>query len=351
MPKVEHMLLVTDAWQPQINGVVRTLGHTVEQLAKRNIKVTVIHPGLFSTVPLPTYKEIKIALLPGKKLRSLIEASPANVIHIATEGPLGWAARSYCLKHGLPFTTSYHTQFPEYVNLRTRIPLSIGYAVVRKFHTPANNTFVATRSMQQRLEEKNFQHLHRWGRGVDIELFRPAVEKGRYFSGERPVAAYLGRVAIEKNIRAFLDMPFKGSKVVIGDGPDLKMLQDQYPQVSFTGYRTGQPLAEHLADADVMVFPSKTDTFGVVMLESMACGVPVAAFPVTGPVDVIENGKNGWVDDNLAVAADKALAISADSCRQFAEQHSWGRCTEQFIDGLAPFDRELPESSLSGQEV
>ena len=341
MSLVKHLLLVTDAWKPQINGVVRTLGHTINQLEKRDIKVTVLHPGLFKTIPLPTYGEIRIALFPARGLHRMMREVNANAIHIATEGPLGWAARRYCLRYGLPFTTSYHTQFPEYVNLRTRIPLAVGYAVVRRFHSPASNTFVATQSMQDRLQDRGFHHLHRWGRGVDVELFMPAAGKGRIFSVPRPVAVYLGRVAIEKNIRAFLDMSFAGSKVVIGDGPDLSQLRKEYPAVNFTGYRTGKALAEHIADADVMVFPSKTDTFGIVMLESMACGIPVAAYPVTGPVDVIQNGNNGYVDDDLHTAVEEALKVDPESCRRFAEQYSWENSAAQFLGGLAPFERTI----------
>lgn len=341
MSKVKHLLLVTDAWQPLINGVVRTLGHTVAHLNSRGIKVTVVHPGLFRTMQLPTYKEIRVAMFPARKLHGIMKDSDANAIHIATEGPLGWAARRYCRRNGLPFTTSYHTQFPEYVNLRTRIPRSFGYALMRYFHTPASNTFVALPSMKDRLVKRGFKHLHRWGRGVDTDMFRPAPDKGNIFKGGRPVAVFLGRVAIEKNIRAFLDIPFEGSKVVIGDGPDLKMLQTDYPEVIFTGYRTGKELAEYVADADVMVFPSKTETFGVVMLESMACGIPVAAFPVTGPVDVIENGVNGYVDEDLHKAVINALKVEPLACRQFAEKYSWENSANQFLDGLVPFEHTM----------
>jgi glycosyltransferase involved in cell wall biosynthesis len=341
MNKLRHLLLITDAWQPLINGVVRTLGHTVGYLESIGIEVTVVHPGIFRTMPLPGYREIRIALFPGQRLDQIMSGSDANAIHIATEGPLGWAARRYCLRKGLPFTTTYHTQFPEYVNLRTGLPLSFGYSIVRLFHKPASNTFVATQSMEDRLREKGFEHLHRWGRGVDTSLFRPGASKGHCIEGERPVAVFLGRVAIEKNIRAFLDMPFNGTKVVIGDGPDKKRLQDNYPDVKFAGYKTGKELACHIADADVMVFPSKTETFGVVMLESMACGVPVAAYPVTGPVDVIENGVNGCVDEDLQVAVKAALEVDAESCRRFAEKFSWENSANQFLSGLAIFDRSM----------
>ncbi|MGV6825930.1 MAG: glycosyltransferase family 4 protein [bacterium] len=327
-------MLITDAWEPQINGVVRTLQQTIAQLHTMGLQVTVIHPGMFHTMPLPSYPEIRIALLPARKLAQQMRSISADAIHISTEGPLGWAARKYCIRNQLSFTTTYHTQFPEYVNLRTGIPLNAGYAVMRRFHAAADRTFVATQSIQHVLEGRKFQHLHRWGRGVDTKLFSPTVDRDKHLHGPGPIATYLGRVAIEKNIEQFLDMPFDGQKVVIGDGPALHALRKKYPNTNFVGYKTGRKLAEHIAAADVMVFPSKTDTFGIVMLEAMACGVPVAAYPVTGPVDVIQNGVNGWTDQDLETATQRALEVDRTQCRQFALRHSWKNSTLQFIAGL-----------------
>jgi len=280
-------------------------------------------------VPLPTYPDIPLALFPYARLQGMLDEFRPDAIHLSTEGPLGWAGRRYCLRRNHPFTTTYHTRFPEYVRLRVPIPLTLSYAFVRTFHKRAAFTMVATGSMKAALEARGFKNLADWSRGVDIEHFRPVEEP--VMDLPRPIALYLGRVAVEKNIKAFLDLELKGSKVVIGDGPALAELRKQYPAVHFLGYRENGDLVRHLASADVMVFPSRTDTFGLVMLEAMACGVPVAAYPVEGPLDVIENGVNGWMDEELGIAVAQALKIDRDRCRRFAEGYSWERCTKQFL--------------------
>jgi glycosyltransferase involved in cell wall biosynthesis len=333
--------IVTDAWSPQINGVVTTLKKTIAGLTLLGYRVAVFNPSAFTTIPMPGYSEIPLSWLPGKKLARMLDDFDADAIHISTEGPLGHAARKYCLKRGFKFTTAYHTRFPEYLRLRLPVPLTWSFAFMRRFHNSASCTMVATSSLENELLARGFTNLKRWNRGVDIDLYRPRIKS--YLNGSRPAAVYLGRVAIEKNIRAFLDLDIKASKYVIGDGPAMNQLKSQYPETHFIGYKTGRDLAIHLASADVMVFPSLTDTFGLVLLESMACGVPVAAYPVSGPKDIIENGINGWVDDDLAYAVKKALTISPQKCRSSAEKYSWTNATKQFASNLVPVnnDRKL----------
>ena len=255
-------------------------------------------------------------------------------IHIATEGPLGLAARKYCLRHGLRFTTSYHTQFPEYIRKRMPVPLALSYALVRRFHGRASRTMVATRGQEQLLRAWGLDNIVRWTRGVDTDMFRP--DECESLDLPRPVFAYAGRVAVEKNLAAFLDLELPGSKCVIGDGPALEGLRRQYPQVLYAGYRFGRELSRYIAAADVFVFPSLTDTFGLVMLEAMACGVPVAAFPVTGPVDVVRHGETGILDEDLGRAALAALDLSGERCRQYALEHTWEAASRQFFDNLVP---------------
>jgi glycosyltransferase involved in cell wall biosynthesis len=336
-----RIAILTDAWLPQVNGVVRTLGQTIHWLETWGHQVTCINPGMFHNFPLPTYPDIRLALRPGPKINRTLDELRPEAIHIATEGPIGWAGRRYCLRHGLPFTTAYHTRFPEYVRLRMPIPLDWSYALVRRFHGAAVRTLVATDSMRQELERRGFTHLAPWSRGVDVELFRPMANDRLMEDLPRPILLYLGRVAVEKNIRAFLDLDLPGSKVVIGDGPARHELQRSYPQTRFLGYRKNGSLAAHLASADVMVFPSRTDTFGLVMLEAMACGVPVAAYPVPGPADVIHNGVNGWIDEDLRTATRNALEVDRRSCRSFAEAHSWEHCSRQFLRNIQPVDESL----------
>lgn len=278
-----RILIISDAWTPQVNGVVRTLLTLTDRLARRGHVVRTITPDQFRTIPCPTYPEIPLALMPGSKVARMIEEARPCVIHIATEGPLGLAARRYCVRRGIPFTTAFHTKFPEYIQARTRLPLSAGYKIVRWFHGPSRCVMVATQGIEDELKHWGVTNVGRWGRGVDTELFKPAVSARPLFGEEnRPVFLYVGRVAVEKNIRAFLDLDLPGQKVVVGGGPQLDELKHKYPNVTFTGPKFGEDLARHYAAADVFVFPSLTDTFGLVVLEALSCGTPVAAFPVAG---------------------------------------------------------------------
>jgi glycosyltransferase involved in cell wall biosynthesis len=328
------IVIVTDAWKPQVNGVVRTLETTARQLEAMGNTVEFITPGDFRSIPCPTYPEIRLAITSWATVAARIDEIAPNAIHIATEGPLGWGARHYCLKNKLPFTTAFHTRFPEYVHARIRLPLALSYSVVRHFHAPAARTMVATASLEADLVSRGFKHLVRWGRGVDIDLFKP--RPGPFLNAPRPIYLYVGRVAVEKNIRDFLDLTLPGSKFVVGDGPQMADLQCQYPEVHFVGAKFGEELTRYYAAADVFVFPSRTDTFGLVLLEALASGVPVAAYPVTGPKDVINGAAVGCLDEDLGRAARNALKIEPRVCRDFAIQHSWQVCTQQFLDNLAP---------------
>lgn len=325
--------IVSDAWHPQVNGVVRTISKTTELLEGMGHEIRVIWPDQFVTLPCPTYPEIRLALKAGKRFAQLIESFQPDAIHVATEGPLGMAARSYCLSRHYPFTTSFHTRFPEYVKLRFGIPVDITYKFLRWFHARADCTMVATESLREELRQRGIEHLALWTRGVDTELFRPR-DKG-FLPDPRPIFMYAGRVAVEKNIESFLNLNLPGTKYVIGDGPDLHKLRSKYPAVKFTGFKVNGELARHIAAADVFVFPSRTDTFGLVMLEAMACGVPVAAYPVPGPGDVVRNGVTGFLDDDLERAAVHALSIDGRVCREFALGYSWAACTAQFLGNLS----------------
>jgi glycosyltransferase involved in cell wall biosynthesis len=327
------LALVTDAWHPQTNGVVRTLTTTVQHLRALDVQVEVFHPQLFRTVPCPTYPEIRLALFAGRALARRLDAWAPDAVHIATEGPLGLAARNWCRRHKRDFTTAYHTQFPEYVRARAPIPLALTYAALRWFHRGARRTLVATPSMQRQLERRGFDNVARWSRGVDSDLFRPGDKA--YLDLPRPLWLYLGRVAVEKGIDDFLRLDLPGTKVVVGDGPARARLQAEYPETHFAGFRHGEDLARHVAACDVFVFPSRTDTFGLVLLEAMACGLPVAAYPVTGPVDVVVDGVTGVLDENLRSAALRCLSLDAGACRAHALQYSWAACTQQFRAALA----------------
>jgi glycosyltransferase involved in cell wall biosynthesis len=327
-----RILIISDAWRPQVNGVVRTLETTVKTLRQDGHEVDVVSPLEFRTIPCPSYPEIRLAIMPGAKVTRRIEAFQPDAIHISTEGPLGWAARRYCLRKGLPFTTAYHTRFPEYVNARFPLPLDLLYKGMRLFHDRAVHTMVATPSLQDDLEARGFRNLVRWTRGVDIELFRPG--RRRPLNIPRPIYLYVGRVAVEKNIQAFLDLDLEGSKLVVGDGPMLVQLRQEYPDVTFVGAMHGEELASYYAAADVFVFPSLTDTFGLVLLEALASGVPVAAYPVTGPRDVINGAPVGVLDEDLGRAARGALKIDPLACREFALGYSWRVSTQQFLANL-----------------
>ena len=328
-----NIAIVTDAWLPQVNGVVRTLRRTIEELAKLGHRAEVIAPEGFRTVPCPTYPEIRLALLPGREVARRLETSRPDAVHISTEGPLGLAARRACLREGRPFTTAYHTRFPEYVRARVPVPLTAGYAAMRWFHGAAVRTLVPTPSMMRTLSDRALRNLALWGRGVDTDTFRP---RGKDFLDlPRPVWLYFGRVAVEKGIEDFLRLDLPGSKLVVGDGPAAGMLRRHYPKATFAGYRHGEELASFVAASDVFVFPSRTDTFGLVLLEAMACGVPVAAYRVTGPLDVVVNGVTGVLHEDLAVAALQALALDPGACREHAMHHSWTAATRQFLAALA----------------
>jgi len=333
-----NLTLVTDAWFPQVNGVVRT-GHTVrEEIEKMGHRVAVLNPQQFATFPLPRYPEIRLPIFPLPMVFEALDAQQPDAIHIATEGTLGLAARYYCKRRKVPFTSSYHTQYPHYLKKYAAIPIGATYAAMRWFHGPAQATLVPTASVKRELEERGFDHVVVWTRGVNTELFQPC-ETELYPEDERPIFIYMGRVAREKNIEAFLDADLPGTKWVVGGGPQLPYYRKRNPDVRFCGYKHGRELAEHVAAADVFAFPSRTDTFGVVMLEALACGVPVAAYPVTGPMDVIDNGTVGILDDDFEQACIKALELDPSQCRAFAERFTWRRCAQMVIDNLAFIDR------------
>jgi 1,2-diacylglycerol 3-alpha-glucosyltransferase/glucuronosyltransferase len=326
--------IITDAWAPQVNGVVNTLNQTRRSLDLQGHRVTMLTPQDHRTFPCPTYPEIRLSFRPYRAVADQLAALTPDHIHIATEGPLGQAARRYCLCNGLAFTTSYHTRFPEYIRKRVPIPLAVSYAFMRRFHNAARHTMVATPGLERLLKQWDFIRIARWSRGVDTTIFTP--EEREPLTLKRPLFAYAGRVAVEKNLDAFLQLELPGSKCIIGAGPDLAELRRRYPEVLFAGYRFGRELSRFIAAADVFVFPSLTDTFGLVMLEAMACGVPVAAFPVTGPVDVVTHEETGFLDMDLRRAALAALELSRERCREEALKHTWEMASKQFLANLVP---------------
>lgn len=342
---MKRIAIVTDAWRPQINGVVTTLGYTARTLTELGYQIEIINPSQFKTIPCPSYPEIPLSLTTTKALFNRLGRFAPHSIHIATEGPLGWAARSACRKAGFPFTTSYHTRFPEYLRLRAPVPLSLSYAVMRYFHRPASRTMVATPALKKELEGRGFTNLALWTRGVDTSLFKPGSKD--FLDAPRPIFLSMGRVAVEKNLEAFLALDLPGAKVVVGDGPAREELSRKYPDARFVGFRQGQELASFVAAADVFVFPSLTDTFGLVLLEAMACGVPAAAFPAPGPASIIVDGFNGSIDHDLRQAALRALKISAKNCREFALATSWEACSRQFLDNLTFRQPPFPHAKLT----
>jgi glycosyltransferase involved in cell wall biosynthesis len=330
-----NILIVSDAWHPQVNGVVRTISTVRKELESMGQTVEVIGPDRFRTLPMPSYPEIRLAIGAKRSLWTMIADLRPDCIHIATEGPLGFAARAYCLKHGKPFTTAYHTRFPEYVRDRAPIPLILSYALVRRFHKPSSAVMVATQTIEDALVGRGFANIKRWTRGVDTELFRPRDKN--FLDLPRPLSMYVGRVAVEKNLEEFLKLDLPGTKVVVGDGPARDELQRKYPAVHWVGAKHGEELAQHYAAADVFVFPSRTDTFGLVLLEALASGVPVAAYPVPGPLDVVNGSGVGVLDEDLKRAVEGALTISPQTCRDYALGYSWRRSAEQFLSNLRPF--------------
>jgi glycosyltransferase involved in cell wall biosynthesis len=330
-----RIAIATDAWFPQVNGVVRTMSRVIDELTALGHEITVFGPDRFLTTACPTYPEIRLAIAPGRRLGELLEEFRPQAIHVSTEGPVGLAARRYALTLWRPFTTAYHTRFPEYVRARTPIPLDWSYRWLRRFHGAGAGIMVATDTIRRDLEARGFANVRPWSRGVDTDLFRPRDKALLILP--RPIHLYVGRVAVEKNIEAFLALDLPGSKLVVGEGPMLPELRRRFPSVHFAGARHGEDLARYYAAADLFVFPSRTDTFGLVMLEALASGLPVAAFPVPGPLDVIAGTGIGVLDEDLATAARAALTISPARCREFALGFSWRRTAEQFLGNLAPF--------------
>jgi glycosyltransferase involved in cell wall biosynthesis len=338
-----RILLATDAWEPQVNGVVRTLTRTVAECRAMGHEVEVISPDQFKTFPLPTYPEIKLAVGAYEPLQERFKSFEPEAIHIATEGPIGFAARRICLDWKLPFTTSYHTKFPEYVAARLPLPVSAGYAYMRWFHKPSGRLMVATPTMRDELALHGFHNISPWSRGVDTEVFHPlkAGDPDVYAGLERPIWLNVGRIAVEKNIETFLALDLPGTKVLVGDGPQRKELEARYPKAVFPGAKSGDELSAYYAGADVFVFPSLTDTFGMVILEAMASGTPVAAFPAPGPIDIIPNSGAGRVaetmTEGLAEACLECLTIDRANVRAYAERFSWRASADEFVRNLQPY--------------
>ncbi|MEM6826954.1 MAG: glycosyltransferase family 1 protein [Pseudomonadota bacterium] len=339
--------IVTDAWHPQMNGVVRTLATTCDILRSWGHEVSVISPDQFTSFPAPTYPEIRLALTwPGATGRALAKIKP-DAVHIATEGPLGFAARRYCMNQKVPFTTAYHTQFPDYLSRRTRLPASAFWPYIRRFHRPAQRVMVATESVRRQLRDQGLTNLISWSRGVDLSCFTPhASPPPEYANLKGPILLYVGRVAVEKNIEAFLSCDYPGIKVVVGDGPARPALEAKFPDAVFLGKRSGVELAGFYAGADVFVFPSRTDTFGLVMIEALACGTPVAAFPAPGPLDIVTD-EVGAISPNIERAIDAARYCDREACAQRGAAFSWDKATRQFLHGLVAL-KEEESVSLQG---
>jgi glycosyltransferase involved in cell wall biosynthesis len=324
-----RLLIATDAWHPQVNGVVRSLEYMAQHAAENAAEVFFLTPQDFLSVPMPGYSEIRLSFaLPGKVARAVKDFAATHV-HIATEGPIGFMMRRHCLRHALSFTTSYHTKFPEYLAARLPVPEAWSYAALRGFHNAGSGIMVSTATLEADLHARGFKRLMRWSRGVDTALFRP--DRGRMLNLPAPIMLYVGRVAVEKNLEAFLSLDLPGSKVIVGDGPARAGLEAQFPDAHFLGLHEGESLANLYASADVFVFPSRTDTFGIVLLEAMASGLPIAAYPVTGPLDVVGNHGIGALHDDLATAIRAALTISREACRNHAMRYSWAQSAQAFF--------------------
>ena len=329
-----RIAMVTDAWTPQRNGVVRVLSTLTAGLEAMGHIVGVMEPSAFGTIPCPSYPEIPLALFPKARLAGMLEDFRPDAVHLATEGPLGWAGRAWCLRHGRPFTSAYHTKFPEYVQARTGMPLAWPYALMRRFHGRAAATLCPSPSVYRELRARAFPGAVEWSHGVDTATFRP---RGKDFLDlPRPIFMYVGRVAVEKNLPAFLSLDLPGSKVVVGDGPARNDLMKRFGDCHFRIVNGDDELSRAFSAADVFVFPSLTDTFGLVMLEALASGVPVAAFPVTGPLDVIGDAPVGVLSHDLGEAARRALQLSPEACRTHAGRFSWQVVTEEFLGHLRP---------------
>jgi glycosyltransferase involved in cell wall biosynthesis len=332
---MSSLLIVTDAWRPQTNGVVRCLEAVGAELTAAGMTVHYLTPERYFTIPLPTYPEIGVALVPPGAVDPIIDDLAPDHIHIATEGPLGLMARLACVNKGLNFTTSFHTRFPEYVAARMPVPAEWSYAYLRWFHGAAAATLVPTPSVSAELATRGLRNLVTWSRGVDTTRFSPGP-KSAFTDLKGPHLLYVGRVAVEKNVEAFLELAVPGTKIVVGDGPDRKALEAAYPEAVFTGKLSGEALSAHYRSADVFVFPSRTDTFGNVMLEAMASGLPVAAYPVTGPIDVITDPEAGALDKDLGVAVSKALTLSRAAAVRHARRFTWAECAGRMAEVLVP---------------
>lgn len=340
-PAPLRLLIVTDAWLPQVNGVVRTLTTMAGMLRAMGDEVEVIGPDRFRSLPMPGYREIRLAMAPRRRLARLVRAYMPCAVHIATEGPLGWAMRALCRRHGWPFTTAFHTKFAEYLQARAGVPAAWSWRLLRRFHAPAQATLAATETLRAELAERGFTAIRPWTRGVDLQRFDPSLRDGPedpYAGLPRPIFLCAGRVAIEKNLEAFLGLDLPGSKVVVGSGPALPGLRQRFPTAHFLGWRENGALARCYAAADVFVFPSRTDTFGLVLLEAMASGTPVAAFPVTGPRDVVTDPRAGVLDTDLRAACLAALRCDRQAARAHAEMFSWEASARQFREALARFE-------------
>ncbi|MFS0773192.1 glycosyltransferase family 4 protein [Sphingomonas sp. 1P08PE] len=332
-----RIALVSDAWAPQVNGVVRTLTTTVARLAERGHDVRLVVPSQFRSVACPGYPEIRLALTPFRRVANMLSGIAPDAVHIATEGPLGWAARRWCLREGRAFTTSFHTRFADYMAIRTRLSPALFWAPLDRFHRPAARVFAATPTLEAELRARGYAFTHRWGRGVDVSAFTPHGPRlPEITSLPAPRLLHVGRLAAEKNVDAFLSLDLPGSKVVVGDGPARAALQQRFPDVHFMGALHGDRLAAAYRSADCFVFPSRTDTFGLVMAEALASGVPVAAFPVPGPIDVVTGTNIGALDDDLRSAIVRALTADRTACAAAGQTFDWERCTDQFLSGLSP---------------
>lgn len=329
------IMMVTDAWEPQVNGVVRTLKSTARELDAMGHCTDLLTPLEFSTVPCPTYPDIRLSLFPGRRVQRRLSEFDPDALHIATEGPLGVTARRFALETSLPFTTAYHTRFPEYVRARTGIPLAWTYAYLRWFHGPSQAVMAPTEVVKRDLVLHGFDNVVTWSRGVDLDIFK--ARRSDRLDSCPPIFLYVGRVAVEKNIEAFLELDLPGSKWVAGTGPALQRIRARYPRVNYLGVLSQHELAEVYASADVFVFPSKTDTFGLVLVEAMACGLPVAAYPVTGPLDVLGDSKTaGVMHEDLRTACLAALKLRREDAADHARKFSWRAATEQFVGHLHP---------------
>lgn len=331
-----RIALITDAWAPQVNGVVRTLSTVTTELRARGHEVEIVSPDLYRSLPCPTYPEIRLALAGTGAVGRRLDAFAPEAIHIATEGPLGWAARRWCLSRRRRFTTAYHTQFPDYLARRTGLPAAWFWPYIRHFHGPSAGIMVATETIRAQLRAQRLTRLRPWSRGVDLANFGPDVPPpDLFFKLPRPIQLCVGRVAVEKNIEAFLANGHPGSKVVVGDGPALARLRTAFPDAVFLGRQSGQALAACYAGADVLVFPSRTDTFGLVMIEALACGTPVAAYQVAGPLDVLTPA-SGVMHERLEDAIAGALALDRDACAAHGRSFTWQASTDQFLAALQP---------------